>query len=280
MDKKKIAKIVLIIIGVFIAMAIAEILIKNIGTAIQEFSEEKEAEKEQQEIYNSEDSVQARQIEKFVDDVYEALENKKYEVVYNLLSPTYKDCFFENNLENFKSFAQEKLFLGENHNIVECAKKFGNYRVLVGVTRDNVYKTQICTVEIIDENTYNIMFSNLTKLIKLTDTSKLTDNIKYELKYYYETSNSCAIALKVTNISDKDTTIEMSDVYLQTGDGGKYEGDVTGDFDIKANQSSEVKVVYDKMHYSLDSMIFTETQNGKNTEVCIRLNEIFEVNTE
>lgn len=280
MNKRKVIKILLVIVGLFIAMAIVEISIRSVGTTIQEFSEKKEIEKQQQEFYNSEVSVEKRQIEKFVDDVYTALENQKYEVVYNLLNPTYKDCVFENKLENFKSFVQEKLFLGSQHNIVEVTRKSGRFIVSVGVTEGETYKTQTCAVEVIDENTYHIMFDGIIKLQKTTDTMTVKNNIKYELKYYYETPSLGVFALDATNTSDKDISIELSDIVFETNAGQKYNGTASGNFNIKAKQKSKIIIAYNKTNYSLNNLSFAEIQNGKTTDVNIRLNEIFEVNTE
>lgn len=280
MDKRKIIKIFFVIVGLFIAMAIAEISIRSIGTTIQEFSNKKETEKQQQELYNSEPSVEKRQIEKFVDDVYSALEEQKYEVVYNLLNPKYRDCVFENELENFKSFVQEKLFLGGQHNIAEITKWSGRYIVIVRVNEGENYKTQTCAVEVIDENTYHIMFDGITKLQKTSDTIMANNNIMYELKYYYETPNVGVLALEVTNTSDKDTSIEMSNIFFETSGGQKYKGTASGNFNIKAKQKTKIIITYNKTNYSLNNLSFVEIQNGKTTDVNIRLNEIFGVDTE
>lgn len=280
MNKRKIIKMLFVVAGFFIAMAIAEIFIRSIGTTIQEFSSKKEIEKQQEELYNSEISVEKRQIEKFVDDVYTALESQKYEVVYNLLNPTYKDCVFENELENFKSFVKEKLFLGEQHNIVEITRWSGRYIVSVIVNEGGNYKTQTCAVEVIDENTYRIMFDGITKLKKASDTMMINNNIKYELKYYYETPNMGVFALDVTNTSDKDTSIELSNIFFETSGGQKNNGTVSGNFDIKAKQKTKIIITYNKTNYSLNNLSFIENQNGKTTDVNIRLNEIFGVDTE
>lgn len=280
MNKRKITKIFFVVVGFFIIVAIAEISIRSVGTVVQKFSNQKETKKQQQELYNSEASVEQRQIEKFVDDVYTALENQKYEVVYNLLNPTYMDCVFENKLENFKSFVQENLLLSKKHNIVEITRKSGKYIVLVGVTEGKTYKTQICAVEVIDEDTYRIMFDDITKLQKVSNTIVENNNIKYELKYYYETHNLGVFALDVTNNSEKDTNIEISNIFLKSEGGKKYNGTASGNFSIKAKQKSKIIIVYNKTNYSLNNLSFVEMQNDKATDVTIRLNEIFEVNTE
>lgn len=280
MDKRKIIKIILVIVGLFIAMAVAEISIKGIGAAVQESSEKKEAEKKEQEVYNSEESVQSRQVEKFINDVYAALENGKYEVVYNLLDSTYRDCLFENEFEEFKSFVQEKLFLSDNHVIVETKKNSGKYRVLVGVTKEAEYKTQICTVEVIDENNCSIIFGDYIKLQKTSETKANSDTIKYELKYYYETMNLGVFVLKATNTSNNDVNIKISDIYAETTGGKRFEAAASGNFNLQANQTSEIKISYVKTIYSLDNLNFFETQNGKTSNIYMNLDEMFDVDIE
>lgn len=280
MDKRKVIKIFIITIVFFIMMAILEISLKNVGILIQEYSEKKELEKEQQKIYNSDSSVEIRQVEKIVDDVYIALENKKYEVVYNLLNSTYKYCFFENDFEKFKSFVQEELFLGEKHNIVEVTKKSGNYIVLVGITKGEIYKTQTCAVEIIDENTYCIMFDGILKLIKTNNISAENNNIKYKLKYYYETSDLGIFVLDVINSSDENVNIELNNIYFESSDSQKYNATAFGDFSISANQNSQIMISYKKTYYSLKYLNFVETRNGKTADINMELDELFDVNIE
>lgn len=272
---KKIVKIFLIFIGVFMLLAIVEISLKSVGSAVKDFSEQKQEEKRQEEIYNSDTSVQSRETEKFVSDIYDAISKKQYQVVFNLLEPTYKECFFENDLDNFKNYVENTMFLGNEYRVVNVNQKKNYANVSVGITSGETYKTQTCIVKSIDENTSNIIFGDYTNITKSVETNATSSNVRYDIKYYFELSSQGIFVVKATNLSNSEVSLSFSDVNFETNNGRKSVGEITEKITLKPNESQEIKIFCSKSVYSLNNLSFTEIQSGKTEKVYMLLDEIF-----
>lgn len=278
MDKKTV-KMVLIIIGLIIAMAILEISIRAIGSSIKSFSEKKQEEKKQEELYNSETSVQSRETEKFVNNVYDAIQNKQYEVVYNLLDATYKECFFENNLTNFKDYLENEMILGNEYKIVRINQKTNYAEVLVGITSGEDYKTQICVVKTANGDN-KIIFGQYSNITKAKETNADTENVRYNLEYYFEVATQGVFVVKATNKTEKELSLNLSNACLETTGGQRKNGEITETIKLLPKASAEIKIVYNKTKYSLNHLSFIEKQNGKSENVYMLLDEIFGIDEE
>lgn len=271
---KKTVKMVLIIIGLIIVMAILEISIRAMSLAYQNFSEKKQEEKKQEELYNSETSVQSRETEKFVKNVYNAITDKQYEVVFNLLDTTYKECFFENNLTNFKDYLENEMTLGNEYKIVRINQKTNYAEVLVGITSGEDYKTQICVVKTANDDN-KIIFGQYSNITKAKETNADSGTVKYDLEYYFEVATQGVFVVKATNKTEKELSLSLSNVCLETTGGQRKNGEITETIKLLPKASAKIKIVYNKTKYSLNHLSFTEKQNGKSENVYMLLDEIF-----
>lgn len=272
---KKIVKIVLGVVAFFVAMAIVEISIRTIGASIQSSFEKKQEEKKQEELYNSETSVQSRETEKFIKNVYSAITDKQYEVVFNLLDITYKECFFENDVSNFKNYVENTMLLGEEYEIARITQKSKYANVLVRVKNGTEFKTQTCIVKITDNGENRIIFGDYSNITKSFETTANSTKVRYDLNYYFEVATQGVFEIKATNKTNEELSLNLTDAYLETTGGQKYYGTITETVEILPNETVELSVIYDKSLYSLNDLRFTETQNGKSENVYMLLDEIF-----
>ncbi len=280
MDKRKNIKIILLIVSLFIVMASVEILIRNLGKITNDFYEKKVEESKKEEIYNSDESIQIRQVEKFVNDVFEALKEQKYEVVYNLMPSTYKKCFFENDIENFKKYVENIIKTTDEYNIVKTVKKSGNFHVMVGITSGVDYTTYNLAVQTIENDNYNIMFGDIINLVDTNNMCLIKNNLKYDLDYYYEDSNFGIFIMKVSNLSNNTVNIGFRNAYVETVNGKKYDGMITESITLKEGESKIISIAYERLDYALANLIFTEVRNAQNDKITMGLNEIFVIDTE
>lgn len=271
---KKVVKIVLVVAVFFIAMAVVEISIRAIGSSIQSFSEKRQEEKKQEEQYNSETSVQSRETEKFVGNVYDAIQNKQYEVVFNLLDATFKECFFENDISNFKNYIENEIFSGDEYTIVKVNQKTNYAEVLVGITKGTDYTTQTCIVKTTNDDN-KIIFGNYNNITKATTTNANSANVKYELKYYFEVAKQGVFVIKATNKTNKELNLNLSNAYFETTGSQKSYGTITENVKLLPSETVEISVICDKSMYSLNHLSFNETQSGKTEKVYMLLDEIF-----
>ena len=272
MENKAIIKICAIVIGVFVMFAIIEISIKGIGKKVNEFSEKKEEEKKQEEIYNSDEAVEERMVKDFINTVCKAIRDNDYDYLWQALDNAYRKYKFNDNIEELKTYINANVNLGETHQVTYTKKVGKIYIATVGVTNGDSYFSKYFTVDTKEENAFKFMFDEYVSMEEVSEIAAYSD-LKFELIYKYDDSITKNYVIKVDNIIESDVNIKFTGTSLFYSSGRKVSGSIPISLDLKSNESGEIEIYFRTDNNYPDSLELEIIKNGENKKYQINFSE-------
>lgn len=272
MENKKIIKISIIVLIVMFSFAFIEIGIKALAAKITEFSETRKEEKKAEEIYNSDESKLERQIRTFIANICDAIKDEDYEYVMLSLNENYSQYMFNKDINNLKTFIQENIMIGAEYEIVRVELKGAFYEVLVGIQTGEQYKSNTFTVEVIDENTFSLMFGSYTKFKPISEKAYYSD-LQYEIVYYYETTELMTYVIDIKNISEINYTMKFKNTTQYACDGEMFEGTLPKDAELKPNEHKKIEVTFKKRSEAIAFLQLNIEKNAILEEIKIHFEE-------
>lgn len=262
MDNKKVIKICVIIAFIILVAVIVEITVKNIATGVNEFVENVKEEKKQEEIYNSEESKTERQIDEFIKIIYEAIESKDYDYIYESLDETYKEYKFANNKQNMIDYIKENYSNVKYNQMLKANEVAGLYQVIVRVNIGNDLSSNYFTVNVKAENEYNLMFGEYINIQK-TNVVCMDKNISYNINYLYETTDNSTYVLDTSNISESNIEIDINNIVAVSPNGKSYPIKNVGKISLEPMGTKRIEL---SIKNQISVMEFIEIEGKANNE--------------
>lgn len=261
MENKSIIKICAIIFGVFIIFAIIEISIKVITQKVNDFSEQKTEEKRQEEIYNSDESIEEREVRDYTKVICQAIEDRDYDYIWQALDEVYRKYKFNDNIEELKTYINNISF-GDKYDVTYTNKTGYLYQVTVGITSGESYSSKSFTINVKEVNAKKFMFDEYTNLEEMSETAVYSD-LNYEIIYYYNNSVVKTYVLKVKNVSSEDIKLEFLKTTLVYHNGNMIYGNKPEVLELKPSESKNIEIYFSTARTSPS---FLELDINKNNE--------------
>lgn len=262
MENKSIVKICAITLGIFIIFAIIEISIKALTKKFSDYSEQKQEEKIQEEIYNSDAAVEEREVREYTKIICDAIEDKDYDYIWQALDETYKKYKFNDNLDELKSYIDNVDF-GDEY-AVTYTKKTGNlYQVMLGVTSGDKYFSKYFTIDVKEKNAKKFMFDEYTKIEELSEIA-VYSGLDYEIIYYYNSGAIKAYVLKIKNTSKEEVKLEFSNTNLGYHNGKRIKCNTQKNVVLNSEETKNVEIYFNT---DKTSPSYLELELNKNGEV-------------
>lgn len=246
MEKNKILKVCFIIIGFFFVLAIIESSIRAIAGLTNKAIQSKEEKKQEEIEYDSDEQREKRQVKLFLDDIIKAIKDNDYNYIYDSMDETYRECMFNDSINEVRTYMKSNIKIGENYDYMRMTKNGGMYQVLVGNSDDSVYSSQGFSVRIIGDNKYSFMFDEYT-LFKKVDSHATYSNLDYNLKCYYETTDTITCLLEIENLTFNSIEIDFVEPSKLVFINGNISiGNETDSIVVASNETNKVEITFTK----------------------------------
>lgn len=218
MERKKLIRIAIFVLIIIAGLIIAENSIRGVGYLVEN-KKEKDKLKEQENIYiNSEEYKKKEMLEGIVSDFVKLLNSNSIDALYDLIDLDYRDYKFQNKKELFEDYI--KSYINNNSKItLQTHQKInGKYLCRLLSESNEELKSFVALIEPEEDNSYNVIFDNITSIEKMSEVYKGKTNIEYQLLYKVMAENVCSYTIEFSNptknsINYNYDTIKLRDTY-------------------------------------------------------------------
>lgn len=224
MDRKKLIKIAVIILIVIFALAILEISIRGINTAVNEYKNAKNEQKNEEIYKNSEEYKEEQLLEKVVSEFGKLLNKKDVDSIYELLNEDYKEYKFAGNKEEFERYISKYFPSGEaEYELQTHDNLYGRYRCRFLMINNANYVSYKLLVTPKADNTYDIIFDDFDTLTKKDNILSQKGDVKYSLKYVIKNGEKYIYVVEFENVGKATLEYNNESVVLTNTKGNTYQ---------------------------------------------------------
>lgn len=242
MKKKKIVKICFIVILSIAFFTCLEISIRNIHGKVTNVIENKEKEKEAEEIYNSEQEVEKRSVNKFVENVLKAIEEKDYNYVIHYIDETYYKYFFDSDEEKLKSFLESYLISDFSYQVAEVEKSGYKYFARIVFSKGSTIRTKIITVQESQSENYKILFDRLDSIVTSSYLGN-SNGLTWSNTYTYVTDSARVFPIEIYNYLEEEVNIEFENVYAIDFAGSQKKCNAVNSITLKPKEKKQIELI-------------------------------------
>lgn len=261
MNKNKILKVCLIILAIFCIAAIVEISLRAITKSIADISQKVEEKKHEEIIYNSEEKQIEREIQTFIQNIINAIQDNDYDYIYSLLDSNYNKYKFNNEIEKMKKYIDENFPREANYVLTDINQYSGTYHIIISKEIDEVYTTQYLTAIRNGQNNYNLILENYEYIAK-KDLKYVKDDIEYTISYEYRTSDITNYVIDITNKTNKVIDVKFDIVTAASSNGKKFQSTLPENEIIGAYDTKRVEVAVLNKNILISSLQLETIQNS------------------
>ena len=245
MDKRRVIKITILIIGVIFIATLLELGIRFIASSINENIENKVLQEQEEKIYNSYGETVKRNIELFLEDILDAINNKDYTHVFTCLESTYKKYMFDDDIEKMKAYIEKELSGLTNYEIIKISSKAFIHNVIVGISSEDGYATKTFTIKAIDEENFSIMFGEFNS-IKEENLKYSLEKFDFNVNYAYSVSEFLVYVLDISNKTKETADFKFNSISMIYSSGNLKNGKVPDEFKLGGGETKRVELVFSK----------------------------------
>lgn len=242
MKNKKIVRICFIVILSIIFFTCLEIAIRNIHGKVTNVIENKEKEKEIEKIYNSEKEVERRAVNKFVENVLKAIEEKDYNYVIHYIDEAYYKCFFDSDEEKLKSFLESYLISDFSYQVADMEKSNYKYFVRIVFSKENVIRTKVITVQETQNENYKILFDRFDYIATSSYLGN-SNGLTWSNTYKYADDNARVFPIEIYNYLEEEVNVEFDNVYAIGVSGSQKRCNAIDSITLEPKERKQIELI-------------------------------------
>ena len=280
MDRKKSIRLASIVFIVIVTLIVLEVSIRGINTAIVDYKEKKENQKNEEIYKNTEEYKEEIFLENVVTKFGELLNKRDIDSLYELVNEDYKNYRFNGDKEKFAKYIEKYFPSGENEYELQTYENlYGRYLCRFLTFDKSNYASYKLIVTPKKNDTYDVMFDGIDTLTKLNGNISQKGNINYSLLYMAKQDGKYMYMVELENKEASEKEYQYESVVLKNTRGDTYVFNVEGrKITLKPAEKTRCEYVFDGEkiglydHASINIDLI-ETSTGRKLNIPVYINE-------